>query len=152
MRTLVMRNRWFIAAAVSVVGCSRGAGDLGFTGPSITAEAAFAVSGSWSGTFVESRPALKRDRTGQLRLSLQQSGDRVSGSGVSQGSICLPARYAVTGVVSGSSIRLSFADGGDPPSTVSADGRVTGNLIEAAYASPRSVCDEIDGTFSLTRD
>ena len=112
------------------------------------------VAGSWSGTAVESPvddslPPLRRDRMGLVRLQLQQSGAQVTGSGVAKGSVCLPTRFAVSGVVTGRSVSLGLVDEDDPAATASAMGQVVGNRLQAAYTGARLGCDAITGTLSL---
>jgi hypothetical protein len=164
MRTLFGTCSCVVASAALTFACggSGGAklvGPTSLVGPTPTAEAAptLDLSGSWRGTFNQSRVGRgyppESYRGGTLRLSLIQSGTQVSGTGYADhANSCMPSSFVVTGSVSGASFSLNLTESASAGLTVYAYGVVVGGELDATLSSSRTSCQEWSGNSSLNRE
>ena len=122
MRTLFGTCSCVVASAALTLACgdsggARLVGPTSLVAPTPTAEAAptLDLSGSWRGTFNQSRDRRGYPpgsfRGGTMRLSLIQSGTQVSGTGnADRANSCMPSSFVVTGSVSGPSFSLNLTE------------------------------------------
>jgi hypothetical protein len=160
MRTIYGSVSLLMVSAAFTFACNSGSGGSHLSGPTpiVNAEPTLDLSGSWQGTFSQSRDPRTPFGTvppshGTVRLSLIQSGTQVSGSGVANGmSGCMLNSFEVTGSVTGRSFRLSLTSPAGPGTVVNAYGFVSGEELDATFSSSSSGCQDWKGGSSLNRE
>lgn len=117
------------------------------TGCSATASGSSDVSGSWTGTYADT----KSGATGPLAASFTEQNGALGGTlTISSGWLCSVTNEGnVSGSVDGSQLQASAAFG--IATALSFTGSVTGNTLSGTYQITSGLCAGGSGSFSLSR-
>ena len=97
-------------------------------GASASHAAGAGLTGTWTGTWKRTSPAVPGQ--GDLTLTLQQQGDAITGTVTETGSACF-ASAPVTGTVNGSSVTFKISE---PKVTATYNATVSGSTLTGTYS------------------